>query len=359
MKIFDLISEYQKNFPIYQQFIKEIQSLLAGMLADHQIGYSQIESRIKSLPAFLDKAYRLISGNEQFYFRFNDLIGIRVITFYSTDVDRIAALIENKFKIHAKNFEYESHNRSPDQFGYASKHYKVSLADEEIKTGKLTQFKDIIFEVQIRTIVQHAWATIDHKIRYKSAAKLPNDIQREIFQLNALFELADNQFLTIKKKLEAEDQKELQKYKNGDFSAKINAATLEHFFQKKQTLLNSIADQAQEIGYKKIADQYDVNCIRYLLVVFQRVGINTIGELEKLFKRIENDGRDVMNKIFQVISDHSSSAVDYPFPILLLLIITLRLQTIKFNDLDADQLVPKVLTSSLKSISLSLGSRKP
>jgi len=354
MKIFELISEYQSNYPIYKEFTAELKSLFEKLLISNKISFLQIETRVKSLPSFLDKVYRLISTNKYFSYNFNDLVGIRLITYYNEDVYQIADLIEREFEIHSKNSEYESHNRAPDHFGYSSTHYKISLSPEKSYSVELNKFKDIVFEVQIRTVAQHAWATIDHKIRYKTAEKIPHDIQREIFQLSALFELADSQFLAIKKKLEAQARDDLEKYKKGDLTVKINALTLECFFQTHQSMIQPLIEEARRIGFKETTIQHDPNSIRYLLMLFQRIGVVSMGELEELFKEAQEKGPTIMENIYQVISNKSIIPINYPFPIILLIVITLRLKVIKFNDIDADKVIQKLLGSSVKSISLSL-----
>ncbi|NOY59581.1 MAG: hypothetical protein GXO75_11735, partial [Calditrichaeota bacterium] len=250
--------------------------------------------------------------------------------------------------------EYESYNRSPDQFGYSSLHYKISLSPRSSYPMALDKFKDIVFEVQIRTVVQHAWATIDHKIRYKTAEEIPRNVQREIFQLSALFELADSQFLSIKKKLAAKAREELEKYKNGDLSIKINTLTLEHFFETHQPEIQRLVNKAGEIGFKETTIQHDPNSIRYLLMLFQRLGIITMGELEDLFVKAQEKGPKIMEKIYHIISKKNIIPIDYPFPIILLIIITLRLKVIKFKDMDTDKVVQELLKSTVKSISLSL-----
>jgi len=354
MKVFELIAEYQSSYLIYKELEEKLELLFEKLLISNNISFLQIESRVKSLPSFLDKVYRLISANKNLEDIFNDLVGIRLVTYYNEDVDQITDLIERKFKIHSKNSEYESHKRAPDQFGYSSIHYKVSLSPDKNYSTELTKFQGIIFEVQVRTVVQHAWATIDHKIRYKTAEEIPRDIRREIFQLSALFELADSQFLSIKKKLETKARKDLEKYKKGDSTIKINALTLAYFFETYQSAIQQLVDKAREIGFKETTIQHDPNSIRYLLMLFQRIGIVSMEELEDLFKEAQEKGPKIMEKIYHVISNKSIIPIDYPFPIILLIVITLRLKVVKFNDIDTDEVIQKLLKSTVKSISLSL-----
>ena len=354
MKVFELISEYQRSYPIYKEFTVELKSLFEKLLISNNISFLQIETRVKSLPSFLDKVYRLISTNKPLSYNFTDLVGIRLITYYTEDLYHIADLVEREFEIHSKNSEYESHKRAPDQFGYSSIHYKVSLASKSSYDPALRKFKNIVFEVQIRTVAQHAWATIDHKIRYKTAEKIPRDIQRQIFQLSALFELADSQFLAIKKSLEAKARDDLEKYKKGDLTVKINALTLEYFFETNQPTIQSIVEQARRIGFKETTIQHDPNSIRYLLMLFQRLGVVSMAELEELFAEAQEKGATIMENIYKIISNKSIISIDYPFPIILLIIITIRLRVTKFNDIDADKMIRKLLGSSVQSISMSL-----
>ncbi len=343
MKVFDLIAQYQSSYLTFKELEEELKSLFAKLLTLNNISFLQIESRIKSLPSFLDKVYRLISADKNIEYIFHDIVGIRLITYYSEDVDKITELIESFFKIHSKNSEYETHKRAPNQFGYSSIHYKISLSPETSRYPTLAKFKDIVFEVQVRTVAQHTWATIDHKIRYKTADEIPHDIQRQIFQLSALFELADRQFLDIKKKLEQQSRADLERYKQGDSTVKINALTLEWFFKTNQDIIRSIVDDAKRIGFKETTIQHDPNSIRYLLVLFQRVGIVNMGELEELFKTVRVKGAAIMENIYKIISSESIISIDYPFPVILLIIITIRLRLTTLNAIEFDDVIKELL----------------
>ena len=204
MKVFEIVSEYQDRYPLNKEFSEKLKPLFTDLLIAHNISFLQIETRVKSLPSFLDQVYRVLSAGREFSYHCTDLIGVRLITYYMEDVYQIAKLIDQKFKVHSQNLEYDSFNRSPDQFGYSSIHFKVSLLPEARYSIDVDSFMDLVFEVQIRTVAQHAWATIDHKLRYKTTEEIPKPILRQIFQLSALFELADNQFSNIKNQLEAQ-----------------------------------------------------------------------------------------------------------------------------------------------------------
>jgi hypothetical protein len=81
------------------------------------------------------------------------------------------------------------------------------INDQRSTLPEYAKFKNITFELQIRTIIQDAWSVLDHKIKYKK--NIPNELKRRIIRLSALFEVADEEFLRIK----GETQKEQEKAK--------------------------------------------------------------------------------------------------------------------------------------------------
>lgn len=85
----------------------------------------------------------------------------------------------------------------PTRFGYQSKHYLVKHLDTRAALPEYTRFSDRIAEIQVRTILQHAWAEIEHDIQYKSSSVLPRTIRRRFGALAGLIEIADREFQAI------------------------------------------------------------------------------------------------------------------------------------------------------------------
>ncbi len=164
--------------------------------------------------------------------------------------------------------------------------------------------------------------------------------------------------LMIAARTGSREYNDLAKYKMGDLTAKINSSTLEYFFRTHQNLIQFIIEEASKIGFKQTKILRDPNSIRNLLVVFQRLGIKKVGELESLFEQARQNGRKIMKKIYEVVSNNGEINIENRFPILLLILITLRLKQIKFDSINTDEVVPKLLRSSIKSISLSIKKNK-
>jgi ppGpp synthetase/RelA/SpoT-type nucleotidyltranferase len=87
---------------------------------------------------------------------------------------------------------------SPNVFGYLSVHYVVSFDKNRLKKKAFADYKDIRFEIQIRSILQHAWAEIEHDLGYKSEIEVPDEIRRKFSRLAGLLEIADSEFISLR-----------------------------------------------------------------------------------------------------------------------------------------------------------------
>jgi hypothetical protein len=78
-----------------------------------------------------------------------------------------------------------------DRFGYVSQHYIVCLGEPRRSLAEWRDLADLFAEIQVRTVLQHAWSAIQHSLDYKSTYDVPTRLRRRLFRLSALFELAD------------------------------------------------------------------------------------------------------------------------------------------------------------------------
>jgi hypothetical protein len=123
---------------------------------------------------------------------YQDLVGVRVILLFPRDAQKVNELIKEKFHVVK---EYDTRERlSPDQFGYTSNHFVVELPQEWLSTPTLQPFKGLRAEIQVRTLSQHLWAEMSHKMQYKDEKNVPIPLKRSISRISALLELVDIQF---------------------------------------------------------------------------------------------------------------------------------------------------------------------
>ncbi|UMB67687.1 GTP pyrophosphokinase [Mycobacterium paraterrae] len=192
------IGEYGIRRPLYVEYVRRVETLLKDLLKAGGIDVIQVESRAKTVESFADKIQRKDRSDRNPFESVTDLAGVRIITYYTDDVKRVGKLIGNEFEIDVENSVSKSEELAKDQFGYRSDHYVAKLSATRSKLIEWQAYTGIPIEFQVRTALQHAWAAVDHKIKYKSANEAPTTLQRRLFQLSALFELADEQFAVLR-----------------------------------------------------------------------------------------------------------------------------------------------------------------
>ena len=97
-----------------------------------------------------------------------DLAGVRIITYFPDTLAQVDRMLVDEFEIIEKSNKGATLLQE-ERFGYQSIHYLVKLKGERARLAEYRNLKDGVVEIQIRTILQHAWAEIEHDIQYKSS----------------------------------------------------------------------------------------------------------------------------------------------------------------------------------------------
>lgn len=126
----------------------------------------------------------------------SDLVGLRVICRYKSEIPRIRALLAWEFQVLGTTDKTALLEESESGFGYAGLHLDLKLKESTENLSAFRRAQGIPFEVQIRTVIQDAWSVLDHGIKYKRS--IPRDLKRRINALAALFEIADREFESIR-----------------------------------------------------------------------------------------------------------------------------------------------------------------
>lgn len=146
-----------------------------------------IKSRIKSEESILHKlekkGYEL--NNYNIINHVHDMIGIRIVCSFLSDVYDIVELIKNSTQFKIK--EEKDYIKSPKESGYISYHFIVLVP---LYLNDSVEYVEA--EIQIRTIAMDFWASLDHKIQYKFPKKLPNRIKEELYQCSLDIKALDN-----------------------------------------------------------------------------------------------------------------------------------------------------------------------
>ncbi len=192
-------AEFEPRRKLMQSFSLPLENLIRTLLEVEGIRVHGVTSRVKSKASVLRKLGRADKTRE--LGDVTDLLGIRVVTYFPDEVDAVANLIEREFEIDVDNSVDKRTLLDPDRFGYLSLHYVLQLNSSRSALPENGGFKGLKFELQIRSILQHAWAEIEHDLSYKSKTVVSAEIKRRFSRLAGLLELVDAEFLEIRNKI--------------------------------------------------------------------------------------------------------------------------------------------------------------
>ena len=199
------VREYAELQPELRLATDQFMQLVISILDDAGINYLSVTGRAKSVASFAAKAARTVDGRPSFtdpLREITDQIGLRVITYVHSDVQAVADLLDDQVAVHDDR-DMGRETASEGRFGYASRHLLIGLdvARESQPAYELLRGRQA--QVQIRTVLQHAWAEFEHDIRYKGTIpdEHVSDFDRRFTLAAGLLELADREFSTIRDRL--------------------------------------------------------------------------------------------------------------------------------------------------------------
>lgn len=250
-----IIQAYFSQYPFYLRLGENVKDALENFLAEKKIETVSVKYRIKKLEQFLEKIDRKKYSDP--FEQMNDICGIRIICYFQNDIKNIEEIIKREFEIIEKENKVESY--SPHKFGYRSNHFVLKIKKAWTKTPNYKGLENLKIELQIRTILMHSWAEIEHKLAYKRTEHIPQELRRKFSRISALLEEADEQFQEICDEVEKKRRTmriNMKKYETDNEQINFDLDTLktllDYYFPQKIKDPKNLRDFFDEISKSKI-----------------------------------------------------------------------------------------------------------
>jgi predicted RNase H-like nuclease/ppGpp synthetase/RelA/SpoT-type nucleotidyltranferase len=259
------IAEYAARRPALLEACDRYQRLVTELLDDAGINYLSVTARTKTVESFAGKATRT-KGDEPLFTdplsEITDQIGLRVITYLRDDVATVATLLGEELRL-LEDRDWGAETAREGRWGYASRHLLVGIEGEQQPAS-----------IQIRTVLQHAWAEFEHDIRYKGSipAAHVRDLDRRFTLAAGLLELADGEFSAIRERLRAttiEDEVDAETTSDPRIATPVLATYLGHRYA--------------DAGWSR-TDHYG-----WISGLLLELGITTLDELTALLDGVDED----------------------------------------------------------------------
>lgn len=271
-----ILEDYRKQRDDFVKLGDVVHNMLKNIVDSMGITVLGIEHRVKSEKSLAGKLGRKGDWYSQLE-DLTDILGARVICFFSDEIDKIGKKVEEAFDIDWENSSDKRALIKADTFGYLSLHYICSLPFGGRWPDEICGKK---FEIQIRTILQHTWAAINHDLGYKSEFGVPRSVAREFSRIAGLLEIADDEFVRVRNDMKAyteEIRKKIIDNKADDVH--IDMISLNEYVKrngKMQELISKIA----EISNAEISE---IDPESYI-VQLKFLGKETLGDLQKMLE---------------------------------------------------------------------------
>ena len=184
-----LAKEYFERYEQYQEIVDWLRRDLENLLNCEGVR-AIVRARIKSFESYYQKILRKCksSGNSSLCLSINDLLGLRIVCPFLDDLKAVERILERNYTI--SQIERKGNGHNFREFAYESTHLLLNVPE---LMYTCYGFKNpVVTEVQLRTILQDAWAEIEHQLVYKTGAE--DTVQRnrrKLAAINATLTLLD------------------------------------------------------------------------------------------------------------------------------------------------------------------------
>ena len=278
-----ILEQYREYLPVFGKMNDIVLDTLEKGIKELGIYVTALEGRVKkeaSLAGKLDlKGFKYAD-----IFSLTDIVGARVITFYSTEVDKISAMVDRVFDVDWDNSVDKRKMHELDSFGYNSLHLVCRIPKRLHEEPEHPEINDFRFELQLRTALQHVWATMNHDTGYKTGFEVPHEYLRNLNRLAGMLELADEQFSAIRTSINDYRRKVQSLVSSGHFDeVPLNGDTFRSYLD-----LHPFDSLNKKIAAINQAEIHGSSFMPYLRF-FKAMGFETLGQIEELRNKYSED----------------------------------------------------------------------
>lgn len=277
-----ILEEYRENQETFKIIQKIVEEKLNGFVKESGGLVNSITTRIKTEQSLCGKLdlkgtkYKTLAD-------ITDIVGARIVTFYSDEIEKYAAKLEQVFNVDWSCSVDKRKIYQVDQFGYMSLHYICSIPETLFHDDKFPLVNKYRFEIQLRSVLQHAWATIYHDTGYKNNLEVPREYLRSLNRLASLLELADQAFVDIRTGIDKYRRNVSELIKRGSINEiELNGDSYELYM--RSGVFDKITERIATINNMEIEN---VSSRRYLRIL-KGMGYVTLGQLDADRKRFED-----------------------------------------------------------------------
>ncbi len=275
----EVLAEFNQRKDHFEDLRGTTRQLIETILKQEVITVQSVQARVKKKEKIKSK-YCDPERDYKCLDDISDIVGFRIITYYSDKIDQIAQIIEQEF---AECGTREDKRKGKlDSFGYSAIHFDCAYSPVRSKYAEYKRFAKDRFEIQVTTVLGHAWAEMQHP--WYDESKPPSEEMRRFYRLAAVLELAEQEFLQVRNQKEERERVASVRVEAKAPAIPITPESLAAFIAQK-TLVNELDDKCVKIQNAKAPVDPIPKMLSSLAILLTGVGIDTIERLEDELRR--------------------------------------------------------------------------
>lgn len=272
-------SRYEEAVSGMEEFGHTVKGLLKELLRYNGVVVHTIDHRVKTEQSAKRKLASP-DGSYQGFSSLHDLLGLRVTCYFSDDIDRIVEILEREFLVDPSRSVDKGKELGTKEFGYRSVHRVAQMSQDRAGLAEYDRYKSLRFEIQIRTVVQHAWAEIEHDLGYKQDT-IPEPMSRRFSMLAGVLELVDYEFMALRDQLEKYERDADQAAMTKTTDMSLDLATLSSIIKHDDALYRLDKEIAASAHRGLRVGPPDNTYLEKRLQSLRSVGVNSITEVRQ------------------------------------------------------------------------------
>lgn len=293
----ELIRQFIETEPDYSALCREIAYILSKWVEEEGVEVATITWRSKSLTSFLHKTQRKVYLNP--LADLMDRAGVRVVCHYGSDCERVEGIISSYFDVLETVDKKEA--LGTDRFGYGAKHFLVRLNDRSVG-ARYDDLRGLVCEIQVRSVIQDAWAVLHHHLFYKDEDRTPTQLLRSANSLAAILETVDDGFESLRRQRD-EYVRQIRESRADRERFLLYELTVESFTEYLQWRFPGRPLERSEGQLRRILADLDKQRFR-LLSDLDRVVDRFSGEIEEIGRMVDPidlESQEVRPSVYDVV----------------------------------------------------------
>ncbi|MCL2010099.1 MAG: RelA/SpoT domain-containing protein [Synergistaceae bacterium] len=303
-RIDELSINYVEKLSLYEEYSSRIRNLVEDLVERDDIEVCGIEGWAKA-PAEVVKSLNAhyAADDPDGLGSISDLVTVRVLLRFPEDVQKVEDIICSEFNVDFNRSITSGGLEDPFRFGYPAVLYTLALSENRSSLREWQKYKELPFRLELRTVLQEAWATISPRVNMSVDSISEKKFKRKLVRLAALLEEADEGFLSLWEEVKdvsvlVPPTSEPEIARNVSVAAErtYTEDELYAFFNESDSTLNKWSSTAIKAGFPIFvpSPNYLRESFQYLFKIFRASGVDTISEVRKFLTDLEEEDRGTM-----------------------------------------------------------------